>query len=258
MVGQLIFGGISLVVLVGMIGFQMLGRRYAALHPLRDKETTGVGATTIEAAVFALLGLLVAFSFSGAETRLQARRELIVTEANAIGTAYLRLELLPEADRPPVKEEMRQYVDARMSYYKHLLDFSTARAAHARAADLQRQIWAGAIAAARHAPDSRVAIVVLPALNQMFDVTTSRDAALRTHIPVMIFLFLGALSLAAGFLAGMEMGRPERLSALHIFAFAGMMALMTYVLLNLEFPRLGFVRLDYLDSLLAELRATMT
>jgi hypothetical protein len=80
MLGQLIFGGVSVVVLLCMVGFQMLGRRYAALHPLRDEGTTGVGATTIEAAVFALLGLLVAFSFSGAETRLQARRELIVTE----------------------------------------------------------------------------------------------------------------------------------------------------------------------------------
>jgi hypothetical protein len=74
----------------------------------------------------------------------------------------------------------------------------------------------------------------------------------------VIFLFLAVLAVAAAFLAGMEMASPERLSPLHIFAFAGMMALMTYVLLNLEFPRLGFVRLDYLDSLLAELRATMT
>jgi hypothetical protein len=153
---------------------------------------------------------------------------------------------------------MRQYVDARISYYRNLLSFDVARAAHARAADLQRQIWIGAVAAARHAPDSRVAIVVLPALNAMFDVTTSRDAALRMHIPIMVFLFLGVLSVAAAFLAGMEMGRPERLSPLHIFAFAGMMALMTYVLLNLEFPRLGFVRLEYLDALLVELRATMT
>ena len=75
------------------IGYR-IGRQGAAEHP--ELAHKGIGA--VEAAVFALLGLLLAFSFSGATSRLDARRQLIVQEANAIGTSYLRLDLLPVND----------------------------------------------------------------------------------------------------------------------------------------------------------------
>src|SRR5262245_17045080 len=96
---SLIFIGISAVVFLGMIGFLLLGRQVAARRAARPDEGSAEGTGTVEASLFALLGLLVAFSFSGAEDRLDARRAMIVDEANAIGTAYLRMDLLPEAER---------------------------------------------------------------------------------------------------------------------------------------------------------------
>jgi hypothetical protein len=255
---QLLFGGMSLAVLVGMVGFQLLGRWFAGHRPPRPDGTTGAGMAAIEASVFALLGLLVAFSFSGSEARLQARRDLIVREADAVGTAYLRLDLLPAADRPPIKELFRQYTDARIAYYERLLDLDAAHAERARSTELQQQIWTAAVAASERGRDLRAAIIVLPALNEMFDVTTARDAALRMHIPLAIFVFLGVLAFACAFLVGMDMARPERLSMLHVFLFAATMALTAYVILNVEFPRAGFIRMRYLDALLAEVRATMT
>ena len=254
---QLIFGAMSLAVLIGMVGFQLLGRWWAShRHPTSEKAT-GAGTSAIEASVFALLGLLVAFSFSGAETRLQMRRDLVVKEADAIGTAYLRLDLLPAADRPALKEEFRQYLDARIDYYKQLLDRDASRANRARSEELQRRIWASALQSASHT-DQRVALLLLvPSLNEMFDVTTQRDAALRMHIPLVIFLFLSLLSFTCAFLAGIDMAPPEELSLLHVFAFAAAMGLTSYVILNIEFPRAGFVRLAFLDSLLDQVRATM-
>ena len=251
---QLIFAGMSLVVLVGMVGFQLLGRWYAARRA--PNERPGSGTSAIEASVFALLGLLVAFSFSGSETRLQIRRDLIVKEADAIGTAYLRLDLLPEADRPALKEEFRQYVGARIHYYQELLDRSGARADRARSDELQRRIWTGSLRAASRG-DAPVRLLLVPALNEMFDVTTQRDAALRMHIPIVIFFFLCLLSFTCAFLAGVDMAPPEALSLFHVFAFAAAMALTSYVILNIEFPRAGFVRLGYLDALLAQLQASM-
>jgi hypothetical protein len=122
---------------------------------------------------------------------------------------------------------------------------------------LQSQIWAGAVQAAGRQSDVRGSLLLLPALNEMFDVTTARDAALRMHIPLVIFVFLALLSFVCGFLAGMDMAKPERLSPLHVFTFAATMALTAFVILNLEFPRAGFVRMQYLDSLLATLKTTM-
>jgi hypothetical protein len=253
---QLIFGAMSLAVLVGMVACQILGRRYGESRHAEVGKSTGPAA--IEAAVFALLGLLVAFSFSGSETRLQTRRDLIVREVDAIGTAYLRVDLLPAADRPALKEQFRRYVDARVAYYDKLLDLQASRTERARVEDLQGKIWAGAVDAAARASDMRASLILLPAVNEMIDVTTARDAALRMHIPLVIFVFLALLTFVCAFLAGMDMAKPERLSPLHVFTFAATMALTAFVILNLEFPRAGFVRMQYLDSMLAHLRATMT
>jgi hypothetical protein len=250
---QLIFGGMSLAVLAGVVGFQLLGSRYATRHP----NMSGGGFGTIEAAVFALLGLLVAFSFSGAEARLQSRRDLIVKEVDAVSTAYLRLAMLPASDRPALEEDFRQYVDTRIAYYHHLLDRRAARAERARCDELQQRIWTRAVASTWRSPDERAALIVLPALNEMFDVTTAREAALRMHIPLAIFVFLALLAFVCAFLAGTEMAGPGRLSPVHVFTFGGAMALTAYIILNIEFPRAGFVRLEYLDALLAQFRATM-
>jgi hypothetical protein len=253
---QLIFGAMSLAVLVGMVGFQLLGRRFAEQRP-RGEGARGSGPAAIEAAVFALLGLLVAFSFSGSETRLQNRRDLIVREVDAISTAYLRLDLLPAADRGVLKERFRRYVTARVAYYDKLLDLEASRTERTRTEDLQNEIWTRAVDAAARTSDLRASLLVLPALNEMFDVTTARDAALRMHIPLVIFVFLALLSFVCGFLAGMDMAKPERLSPLHVFTFAATMGLTAFVILNLEFPRAGFVRMQYLDSMLAHLATTM-
>jgi hypothetical protein len=254
MVATVLFVGIPIAVFLAMVGALMLGKHFAHTRPA---EAASTGVATVEGALFALFGLLVAFSFSGAETRLDARRALIVDEANAIGTAYLRLDLLPAADQPAIKAMFRDYVDARIAIYANLMDIDTARADQARSVELQDRIWTRAVEATGRVADNRAAVVVLPALNETFDITTEREAATRTHVPIAIFALLGGLAIACAFLAGIGMGRAGRISHLYVFAFAGAMALAGYVILNLEFPRLGFVRFEKLDALLVETRASM-
>jgi hypothetical protein len=240
-----------------MVLCQLLGRRFGEQRAAPEGASLS-GPAAIEASVFALLGLLVAFSFSGSETRLQNRRELIVREVDAIGTAYLRLDLLPEADRAALKKDFREYVGARVAYYDKLLNLDASRAERANVEEIQRRIWTRAVSATARVPDMRASLILLPSLNEMFDVTTQRDAALHMHIPLAIFVFLALLSFACAFFAGMDMAKPASLSPLHVFAFAATMALTAYVILNIEFPRAGFVRLQYLDSLLTRLEATLT
>src|SRR5215510_4984847 len=98
-------------------------------------------------AVFALLGLLIAFTFSGAASRFDARRQLVVEEANAIGTAYLRLDLLPAHTQPPLRESFRQYLQTRVEIYRKLPDIAAARQEAAHAVTLQGQIWSQALTA---------------------------------------------------------------------------------------------------------------
>ena len=255
---ELLFSGVAALVFLGMVLFQLLGRSYAAHRPARPEGTTGQGAALIEGAVFALLGLLLAFSFSGAETRLQVRRDLILREVDAIEAVYLRLDVLPEADRPALEDAIRRYTDTRIAIYRHPADFHATHPDRLRSEQLQRQIWKGALRSAARASDARATIVLSPALSELIDTARARDAALLVHIPLAVFVMLGLLAGASGFLAGMNMARPERLSPLHVFILAGTMSVTAYVILNIEFPRLGFVHLDVLDTFLVRLRATMT
>jgi hypothetical protein len=254
----LLFLAFLIVIFLSSIGFQLLGH-----HAGRRWRAHGVAGyidatSAIQASLFALLGLLIAFSISGGETRLQARRELIVREANAIGTAYLRLDVLPREAQPALRELFRRYTETRIAYFKQMVHFDQAHAFRDRAAELQGEIWTAATTAALSTQDTRATLLALPAINEMIDVTTARDASLRTHVPGAMFALLIGLAFACAFLAGIEMSKQSRPSPFHVVAFAGTLALTCYVIVNVEFPRLGFGRLGPIDALLAEVRQHMS
>jgi len=253
-----IFFGVLALLFLGMVALQIAGHHYAIRRRENDPVAGSEGTAAVEAALYALVGLLVAFTFSGAETRLSARRQLIVEEVQSIGTAYLRFDLVRAEDAAVLREEMRRYVDARLSYYDKLLDFAAARAERRQADELQQQIWTHAVAASAKMGDSRAALLVLQSLNQAFDVATARYAALRTHVPGAIFILLLVLALACAFFAGIGMARRRGPpSYLHMIMFAGILSVTAYVILNLEFPRAGFVTLHRFDDFLVEQRAAM-
>src|SRR5262245_60117007 len=136
-----------LVMLVATIGMLEIGRRLGLRRLARDPEGAQAGSGTIDGAVFGLLGLLIAFTFSGAAARFDARRSMIVEEANSIGTAWLRLDLVPPASQPPLREKFRQYLEARLAGFQKIPDIPAAKREFARAAAVQTEIWSQAVAA---------------------------------------------------------------------------------------------------------------
>jgi hypothetical protein len=237
---------------LGMLLFLEAGRRIA----LRRGEAPA-GSGTIDAAVFGLLGLLVAFTFSAAAARFDTRRHLVVEEANAIGTAYLRLDLLPESAQPALRESFRRYLDSRLAVYRKLPDVQAAREELARSQRLQSEIWSQAVVACRGDAPPSAAMLLLPALNEMIDITTVRTVAILTHAPVIIFAILVAVALASSLLAGHGMAGSGARSWLHMLAFAATLATTMYVIVDLEFPRLGLIRLDTFDKVLVDVRESM-
>lgn len=240
--------------LVGVLFLLELGRRIGQWRAEVDAPRAEVGA--MDGAVFALLGLLIAFTFSGAAARWETRRQLVVQEANAISTAYLRLDVLVPEAQPALREKFRQYVDARLAVYRGLPNISASKAELARAAKLQDEIWAQAVAACRLEGSQPARMLVLPALNEMIDITTTRTVAAQTHPPAIIYVMLVVLMLVSALLAGNRMAEGPR-SWVHMVAFAVTMALSLYVIVDLEFPRLGFIRLDVWDQLLVDVRTSM-
>ena len=253
-VGTVATAGMFLGILACLFLGRWLGRRAIARH-----SATGVpNISSLEAAVFALLGLLIAFTFSGALSRFDVRRNQAVDEANAIGTAYLRIDLLPESAQPPLRETFRKYVDARIQTYRVLPDVKAANLELARSQDLQREIWSQAVAATRM-PESGLdaKLHVVPALNEMFDIQTVRVVATQIHPPLIVYEMLIALALASALLAGYQSAGEKDFDWVHKIGFAGIVAFTVYVILDIEYPRLGWVRLDAIDQVLVNVRAGM-
>ena len=243
--------------LLAMLLMIEIGRRVGARHRALDPQGAREGVTALEGAVFALLGLMVAFTFSGAATRFDSRRQLLVQEANAIGTAYLRIDLLPAAAQPALRDGFRRYVDSRLATYRALPDIAAADAGLARSAQIQNEMWTNAVAATREGASPHAAMLFLPALNEVIDSLTTELMASRTHPPVIIFVMLAVLALVSSLLAGYDMPGGKRRSWIHVFAFAGIMAASVYVILDLEYPRIGFIRIDDFDRVLTDLRQSM-
>jgi hypothetical protein len=253
-VGPIVAGAIFLAILVLLVAGRRLGRRAITRHGAAGLPSV----SSLETAVFALLGLLIAFTFSGALSRFDVRRNQVVDEANAIGTAYYRIDLLPAAAQPQLRETFRKYVDARIATYKALPDMEAARRELARSQDLQREIWNQAVAAI-HMPDSRANadLLVMPAINQMFDLQTVRVAATQMHPPIIIYAMLIGLALAAALLAAYQTAGEKGYDWLHKIGFAAIVAFTVYVILDIEYPRLGWVRIDAIDQVLVTVRAGM-
>lgn len=242
----------------GMLIFSEIGRRIGIARIARNPDGLAEGVGAAGAAVFGLLGLIMAFTFSGAATRFEDRRHLITAEVNAIGTAYLRIDLLPSDAQPEIKALMRQYVETRSTTHQ-TSDLSAINSKLAKAATLQSEIWTKALIACRRSDaPTQAATLLLPALNEMIDITTTRAMAAENHPPLVVFLLLGGLSLIGALLVGYDSSTNKERSWFHTIVFAAIMSMAVYVIVDLEFPRLGMIRVDAADQLLIDLWKSMT
>jgi hypothetical protein len=238
-----------------MLAFLEVGHRIGTRRLEQDGDAARAGIGVVEGAVFALLGLLVAFTFSSAASRFDERRKLIVEEANAIGTAYLRIDLLPISVRGDLRERFRNYLDARLGIYRALPDIDKAQHELASANSIQQQIWSQAVAEA--SVSQSATMLLLPALNEMFDSATRRINSARLHSPAVLFGMLFSFALLGAMLAGHAMAGAKSRRWLHSVAFAFALAGAVYVILDMEFPRLGLIQIDAFDQALIDLRQSM-
>jgi hypothetical protein len=248
---------LSLGLFAAMLGCLELGRRFGVRRMAADPDGVKSGTGPVDSAVFALLGLLLAFTFSAASNRYEARRQLILQEANIIGTAYLRLDLVAAQPRAELQQLFRDYLDSRLETYRRLEEPAAALAEYAHSVELQGRIWAKARDAARAMPSPASQQLLLPSLNEMFDIANTRRAAMWMHQPKIIFVMLIGVALAGAVLAGHSLATGRARSWIHIAAFAAVTSVALYVILDLEFPRFGLIRVDEIDQLLVDVRAGM-
>jgi hypothetical protein len=243
--------------LLGVLLLIEVGRRVGARQVDEETERERLIRGSLESAIFALLGLMIAFTYAGAASRFESRRTLTVQEANAIGTAYMRLDVLPAAAQPALREKFRQYAAARIARYQVLPDFAASELQAARSEALQGEIWADSITALKEA-ESTAPLLLLPALNEMIDITSTRAIMLETHIPPVILVVLLVLSGVCSILIGNRLARKGTRSLnLHTLGYALVLTATLYVIFDLDHPRFGLIQLDYVDQELANVLERM-
>ena len=236
----------ALLLFPAMILLLELGRR------LRRRGAMSEGDSAIEGAIFGLFGLLLAFTFSGAISRYDNHRLLLTEEVNDIGTAYLRLDLLPPQMQPELRQLFRDYTNSRLGLFNGVGDEITPESSR-----LQRRIWQRATVASTAqgaAPDA--AKLLLPALNDMIDITSKRQNAFNMHPPAVVYWLLFAFSGGSALMAGYSMN-PGGRDRVYSIALALAVTLTVYTILDIEYPRMGLIHLRDRDQALNSLRDSM-
>lgn len=217
------------------------------------------GLAAVEGAVFALIGLLVAFTISGALQRFVERRQLVVQEANAVSAAYDRLGLFEGEVARDLKAKLKAYVRARIELYGMPHDFSLWEGAEVwspeqqqRIFELKDEIWKVAVAACPQSAFQPSCSLSLPALSSAFEVARLRFGAAEKHPPQIIYVMLFGLGLSGSLLAGFGMAAAKARSWIHMVVFAATLAATLYVITDMEFPRLGLIRVENFDHFLVD------
>ena len=224
----------GLVLIAAETGFLLARRRD---HPAEDDSSFGV----VQGAAYALVGLLLGFSFSLAVSRYDTRRATVVKEANAIEVTALRADLLAPVASQQLTGLLRQYVVARIAFSRDIANVSERSRDEAQTLRLQDRMWTVVRDAAQRNAQSTTVPLVIEALNETIDEATDQTAALTATIPESVIAVLVLLVLIAVGMMGYGLGKAKRRRPFISLLLAAMFALVIATILDLDRPQQGLI-----------------
>jgi hypothetical protein len=249
--------GIAGAVFVGMLICVELGRRLGLRQLAKRGEEAHVGKGSVDSAVYGLLSLLIGFTFSSAVARYDARRGLVLDEVGKARTAWQRIGSLPAESQDAVRTQFRRYMDGLIAWHESTPGTAAASRQGAGVMNAEDALWDQSLTACLSPQGERARMLLLPGLNDFFGVVDEERLAQRVHMPMIVFIMLGFAALAAGMFAGYGMASAATRNWIYVIGAAGTIAVAICVIVELESPRLGLVRVGEIDKTLVELRATM-
>jgi hypothetical protein len=238
---------------------RQLGLRY-----LKQETGNMAGLTTVEGAVFALIGLLLAFTISGALQRFDDRRQLVIQEANAASTAHDRLALFEGDVGRDLQNKLKDYVQARIDLYRMPHDYSLLKRTEFFSQEqednilsFKNRLWNAAVGACPQSSFRPACAQALPAVANLFEVARLRLGAAEKHPPQVVYVMLFGLGLGGSLLAGFGMAAAKSRSWIHMLIFAGTLTVTLYTLTDMEYPRLGLIRIENFDHFLVDAHQQM-
>lgn len=205
------------------------------------KSLTG----TIQGSILGLLALLLGFTFSMSMQRYDNRSEALIDEANTIGTAILRVQLLPDHLQPQVHEKMSEYIDLRIAVGKiDLTHKEERRAYNQQITRVQNELWALAIEAAHDDPRPVTSGAFINSLNDMIDSQGKRSALLQRHVPEVVLFLLFLVFVSSGGIMGYSGGLSGSRVLVPTLMVSLLISLIVFLIIDLDRPKRGIIQVD--------------
>jgi hypothetical protein len=231
---------LGLVMAVFLAGMIEAGRQAATRLGIQEDQNRKDQLTALRDGLFVLAGLLFGFTLALAATRFAERRTLLIEEANAIETTYLRAGTLAEPNREQARQLLRQYVDTRLDFDGAGLDSSRAEEAANRAKGIQERLWEGVVEITK-TDRTAVSAAYMSSLNQLIDLHEKRVSSLENRIPSSIWLLIFCVSTIAVFSRGLTVARRFLLTVL-IAPLT--VAIVITLIADVDTPSSGLIQLD--------------
>jgi hypothetical protein len=232
LIGLGVFGSL---ILATELGYRIGRRRRTAAA-----DEGPVGA--VQGGVLGILGLLLGFSFAGAASRFVDRQDIVVQEANAIGTAVLRTDLLEDPHRTACRQALRRYLDLRIALFREFDDERFNRLL-AECEELHKAMWAAALGGGGRTSQT-VVLSVLPPLNDVIDLHTTRLAAARRHMPTAVTVLLAVAAILAHGVIGYQAGVGGKRNLGMTGSLILLVGLALWATIDMDYPRVGFIQLN--------------
>lgn len=218
----------------------------AGLRQLRasasaEKATRGDVTLT---SMLALLGLMLAFTYAFTLSRADARKDAIVEETNAIGTAFLKAGFLPEPGRGELRRKLLELARTQVLYHEQIKDRESRQATLARMAEAQDAIWPTLEQALRGRDLGAFEVAMLQAVTDVLDAQTRRNAAAFDRMPPVVSLLLLAIAALSLAVAGQNAGLKGGISRMRMAGFVLILSLLMLVILDFDRPHAGLIRLS--------------
>jgi len=224
--------GLGAILVVSEIGWQL---------GIRTKDGGGSNITTLESAMLGLLALMLAFTFSMALSRFEARRDALLNEANAIGTTALRARLLPEPHRSETLKLLREYVKIRLDIVQTGTSLAERMMIVDRSNALQEALWQQTKAIASKDKGFIPTGLFIASLNEMIDDQGKRLSALRNRVPNSVLITLIAIAAVAGAFAGYASALDARRTRLPVYVMGLLVSVVIFLIIDLDRPSAGFI-----------------
>lgn len=207
------------------------------VRPLKVEEREDFGV--VQAAILTMLGLLIGFAFSMAVSRYDQRKNYEEAEANAIGTEYVRADLLPAAEAARVRDLLRNYLDQRVLFYR-TRDARQLAQVNAATTQLQAELWSAVQGRAAASPTATIALVV-SGMNDVLNSQGYTQAAWWNRIPVAAWSLMAAIAICCNLLIGYGARRMRRLLFL-VLPLA--VSVSFFLIADIDSPRQGLIRVE--------------